>query len=114
MQQAPSRGHLVWIDFRPEAGHEPAGRRAALVISPTAYNQRTGLAIMCPVTSRLKGYPFEVPLPSGLGVTGVVLADQVRNLDWRARAATSAGVAPASVVSEVLAKLATLVGEGPD
>lgn len=110
MEHAPARGDLVWIDFRSETGHEQAGRRPALVLSPAPYNERTGLALMCPVTSRVKGYPFEVPLPPGLGVGGAVLPDQVRNLDWRARVATSAGAAPAGVVAEVLAKLATLIG----
>jgi mRNA interferase MazF len=106
----PDRGDLIWIDMHPQAGHEQSGRRPALVLSPAAYNGRTGLAVMCPVTGREKGYPFEVALPGSGDVTGVVLADQVRNLDWQARNATSGGTAPAGVVEEVLGKLGTLIG----
>jgi mRNA interferase MazF len=103
------------LDLRPEAGHEQAGheqagRRPALVLSPEAYNHRTGLAVVCPVTSKVRGYPFEVKLPPALSVTGVVLADQVRNVDWRARGASPAGRVPPSVVAEVLGKLGTLIG----
>jgi mRNA interferase MazF len=106
----PDRGDLIWIILNPQAGHEQSGRRPALVLSPAAYNGRTGLAVLCPVTGRKKGYPFEVELPDIGEVTGVVLADQVRNLDWRARKATSGGTAPAGVVDEVLGKLGTLIG----
>ncbi len=81
----PERGDAVWITLDPQAGHEQAGRRPALVLSPAAYNGKVGLALMCPITNRQKGYPFEVPLPPNLGVTGVVLCDQVKCLDWRAR-----------------------------
>jgi mRNA interferase MazF len=105
----PDRGDLIWIDMNPQAGHEQAGRRPALVLSPAAYNGRTGLAVLCPITGRKKGYPFEVELPDPGEVAGVVLADQVRNLDWRARNAKSAGTAPPGVVDEVLGKLGTLV-----
>jgi mRNA interferase MazF len=90
-------------------GDEQAGRRPALVLSPAAYNRRVGLALLCPVTSRLKGYPFEVPLPKGLPLTGVVLADQVKSLDWRARRAEVVGQLPAPEIAEVLAKLGTLL-----
>ena len=82
---APEAGDLVWLTFPPQAGREQAGRRPALVLSPISYNARTGLCLACPVTSQVKGYPFEVPLPDGLGVSGVVLADYIRSLDWRAR-----------------------------
>ena len=105
----PDRGDLIWIDMNPQAGHEQSGRRPALVLSPAAYNRRTGLAVLCPVTSRKKGYPLEVELPDSGEVAGVVLADQVRNLDWRARKATNGGAAPAGVVEEVLGKLGTLI-----
>lgn len=84
---APDRGDVVWLTFHPQAGHEQSGRRPAVVLSPRAYNARVGLALFCPVTSKVKGYPFEVPLPAGLPVTGVVLADQVKSLDWRERKA---------------------------
>lgn len=105
----PERGDLVWLSFTPQAGHEQAGRRPALVISPAAYNGKVGLAIFCPVTQQVKGYPFEVPLDDGGGIGGVVLADQVKSLDWRARRAEYAEKASAEAVEQVLGKLATLV-----
>jgi mRNA interferase MazF len=105
----PGRGDLVWIHLNPQAGHEQAGRRPALVLSPASYNARVGLALLCPVTSQRKGYPFEVPLPRDGKVSGVVLADQVKSLDWRARQAERVGSVPASLVKEVLGKLATLL-----
>ena len=81
----PDRGDLVWLDFDPQAGREQAGRRPALVLSPKAYNQKVGLALLCPITSQVKGYPFETAIPPGLKVSGVVLADHVKNMDWRVR-----------------------------
>ena len=105
----PDRGDLVWVQLDPHAGHEQAGRRPALVLSPAAYNAKTGLALCCPITSRVKGYPFEVVLPDGLPVAGVALADQIKNLDWKARRAEIAGVPPLAVVAEALGKLATLL-----
>lgn len=105
----PDRGDIVWIDTQPQAGHEQSGRRPALVLSPAAYNDKASLALLCPITSQVKGYPFEVALPPRAKVSGVVLADQVRSLDWRARSATSAGRASAEVVTDVLAKLAVLL-----
>ena len=106
---APKRGDVVWLTFDPQAGHEQAGRRPALVLSPEQYNRRSGLALMCPITSQRKGYPFEVVLPHGAAVSGVVLADQVRNLDWRARRAAPIGTLPEAVVEETLLKLETLL-----
>jgi mRNA interferase MazF len=108
----PERGHLVWISFDPQAGHEQAGRRPALVLSPGAYNGRIGLALVCPITSRLKGYPFEVRLPPGLPISGTILADQVRSLDWRARRAAYVGVAPSDVTAEVTSRVLPLVEGG--
>ncbi len=105
----PERGDLVWLQFNPQAGHEQAGKRPALVLSPKAYNAKVGLAIVCPVTSRVKGYPFEVPLPAGLKIEGAVLSDQAKSLDWKIRKARKAGRAPAQVVDEVLGKLGTLL-----
>jgi len=105
----PNRGDLVWVQFNPQAGHEQAGRRPALVISPAAYNGRVGLALLCPITGQVKGYPFEVPLPEEGRVKGVVLSDQIKSLDWRSRQVEFVARAPAGVVQEVLAKLATLV-----
>jgi mRNA interferase MazF len=83
----PDRGDLVWLDFEPQRGREQSGRRPAVVISPRSYNGKIGLALFCPVTSRVKGYPFEVALPGESRVKGVVLADQIKSLDWRARRA---------------------------
>lgn len=105
----PDRGHLVWLTFDPHAGREQAGRRPALIVSPAAYNGRARLALVCPITGQIKGYPFEVPLPSGLVVSGVVLADHLKSVDWAARRAAFAGKAPEGVLSEVLAKLAPLL-----
>lgn len=109
MAYIPKRGDVVWITFTPQAGHEQAGRRPALVLSPAAYNEKVGLAILCPVTSQVKGYPFEVAIPDGLEVSGVILSDQVKNLDWRARQAELACKLPVGTVAEVLQKLSTLL-----
>ena len=105
----PERGDLVWLQFNPQAGHEQAGRRPALVISPKAYNRLVGLALFCPITSRLKGYPFEVVLPAGLPVAGAVLCDQLRSLDWRARQAKRIGKLPDDSLAETVGKLLTLI-----
>lgn len=105
---APERGDIVWLTFDPQAGHEQAGRRPALVLSPKAYNAKTSLALICPITSQAKGYPFEVALPNG-PVNGVILADQVRNLDWTARRAEKISSVSDEVLSEVLAKLSALM-----
>lgn len=105
----PERGDLVWLEFNPQSGHEQAGHRAALVLSPGGYNRKVGLALVCPITSAVKGYPFEVVLPAGSSVAGAVLADQIKSLDWRARRATRIATAPAAVTAEVLAKAATLL-----
>jgi len=110
-EQVPDRGDIVWLTFTPQAGHEQAGHRPALVLSPKLYNGRSGLALFCPITSRPKGYPFEVVLPASSKVTGVVLADQIKSLDWRARRARFAGTAPPTVVGEVLNKLSVLLGQ---
>ena len=101
----PKRGDLVWIDFSPHSGREQAGRRPALVLSPEQYNDKVGLAVMCPVTSKEKGYPFEVRLPPACPIQGVILADHVKNMDWRARRTSSAGRAQEAVIDEVLGKL---------
>jgi mRNA interferase MazF len=105
----PERGDVVWINLNPQAGHEQAGRRPALVVSPAAYNGRVGLAILCPLTNQIKGYPFEVLIPDGLPATGAVLADQVKSLDWRARQADLICSLPSDTVAEVLEKLGTLL-----
>ena len=107
----PERGDAVWISLDPQAGHEQAGRRPALVLSPSAYNGRVGLALLCPITTQVKGYPFEVRLPAGLPVAGVVGADQVKSLDWRARKATRIAAVPKEIVTRVVSRLQTLLEE---
>lgn len=109
MAYVPERGDAVWIDFNPHAGHEQAGRRPAIVLSPVAYNRKVGLAILCPITSQIKDYPFEVIIPKGLKVSGVVLSDQVKNLDWKVRRAELITKLPESVLDDVLKKLRTLL-----
>lgn len=108
-QRVPERGDLFWLSMDPQAGHEQAGRRPAVVLSPASYNGIIGLALFCPVTSQVKGYPFEVLLPSGLDVHGAVLADQVKSLDWRARRAAFICKLPASATDEVLEKVRRLL-----
>jgi mRNA interferase MazF len=105
----PERGDVVWISLDPQAGHEQSGRRPAVVVSPVSYNRKAGLGLCCPITSKVKGYPFEVAVPEGLPVGGVVLADQVKSLDWRARKAAFAGRLPDDALDEVLGKLGALL-----
>jgi mRNA interferase MazF len=100
---------LIWLTFTPQSGREQAGRRPALVVSPSAYNSKVGLALVCPITSKVKGYPFEVPLPDGGPVQGVVLADQLRSLDWRSRQADIIGTVPIAVLERVLQLVETLL-----
>ena len=109
MGYVPERGDIVWISLSPQAGHEQSGRRPAVVLSPAVYNGKVGLAILCPITSRIKGYPFEIAIPKGLPVKGAILSDQVKSLDWRARQAEFICALPAHIISDVLAKLGTLV-----
>jgi mRNA interferase MazF len=105
----PARGDLIWLQFNPQAGHEQADHRPAVVISPSSYNRRVGLALCCPVTSQVKGYPFEVRLPEGVGVEGAILSDQIKNLDWRVRKARRIGNLPADVLQETVGKILALV-----
>ncbi len=109
MAYVPGRGDLVWITLNLRAGHGKAGRRPAVVVSPRSYNGKVGLGLFCPITSQVKGYPFEVALPAGLPVAGVILADQVKSLDWRARQAELAGRLPDNTSAEVVGKLAALL-----
>lgn len=108
---APRRGDVVWLTFNPQAGHEQAGRRPAVVLSPLSYNAKVGLALLCPITSQVKGYPFEVSLPDDLPVAGAVLADQLKSLDWRARDAAFVCTLPTTVTREVLQKVGLLLAE---
>ncbi len=110
MRYVPDTGDLVWFSFSPQAGREQAGRRPGLVISPRVYNARTGLCLVCPVTGQAKGYPFEVELPEGLPVEGVVLSDHLKSADWQERKAERIGAVPAEVLDEVRAKLRPLLG----
>ena len=106
---APSRGEMVWLQFEPQAGHEQSGRRPAVIISPQEYNQKVGLCLCCPVTSKAKGYPFEVELPAGMKVEGVVLCDQLKSLDWKARNARIIGTLPGLSLKEIQARILALV-----
>ncbi len=105
----PDRGHFVFLDFSPQAGTEQAGRRPALVLSPLSYNIAAGLALACPVTNQAKGGSFEVPVPPGAGVTGVVLSDQLRSIDWIVRRAEFRSEAPQPLVDEVLARIEAIL-----
>jgi len=107
----PRCGDVVWISLNPQAGHEQAGRRPAVVLSPQNYNSKVGLAIFCPITSQPKGYPFEVLLPAGLPLAGAILSDQVKSLDWCARRAEFICALPTETISEALQKLATLLSQ---
>ena len=109
MAYVPERGDVVRINFNPQAGHEQAGRRPALVVSPAAYSGKVGLALLCPITNRIKGYPFEVNIPTGLAVAGTVLSDQVKSLGWQARKVDFICKLPQDVVEELLAKVRTLL-----
>jgi mRNA interferase MazF len=106
----PARGDAVWLDFDPQAGREQAGRRPAIVLSPASYNTRSGLALMCPITSRKKNYPFETVLPENLPIQGVVLSDHMRSLDWHSRKAKFICQLPAEVMEDITAKVIALVG----
>ena len=105
----PRRGDVVWLNFTPQAGHEQAGRRPAVVISPATYNGKSGLALFCPITNQNKGYPFEVPLPDDLPATGVALVDQIKSLDWRVRRVEFLCTLPNTTLDEIFRKLKTLV-----
>jgi mRNA interferase MazF len=105
----PDRGDFVWLQFSPQAGHEQAGHRPAFVVSPRSYNEKVGLALMCPVTSQAKGYPFEVRVTTSQKIKGAVLSDQVKSLDWRVRQAQFVEKAKAEVTAEVIAKIESLL-----
>lgn len=109
MAYVPARGDVVYLTFTPQVGHEQAGRRPALVVSSSAYNRKVGLAVVCPITNQSKGYPFEVALPGGLPVTGVVLSDQMKSVDWQGRAAAFVCALPEAVVSDVVEKMIALI-----
>ena len=104
----PDRGDIVWLDFTPQAGYEQQGKRPAVVISPQAYNKKTRLALFCPITSKEKGYPFEVKIETGK-INGVVLSDQIKSLDWQQRGAEFIVKATEEEMSEIIRKLNVLI-----
>ena len=104
----PDAGDVIWLNFTPQSGHEQAGRRPALVLSPAAYNSKTGLMVCCPMTSQIKGYPFEVLIAGSS--PSAVLADQIKSLDWRSRKATRKSTILKDELAEVRAKVLALVG----
>lgn len=105
----PAQGDLVWLEFSPQSGHEQAGRRPALVISPKIYNAKAGLALFCPITSQIKGYPFELALPQKMKIKGVILCDQIRSLDWRSRKAAKIEKIPAGTLEKALELIRILI-----
>ena len=107
----PRLGDVVWLDFDPQVGKEQAGRRPALVLSASDYNRTVGLIVVCPITNQAKGYPFEVAIPPGLKVAGVILSDHVKSIDWAGRNSTFICQLPKSIVADVLAKLQSLLGQ---
>jgi len=109
MAYIPNQGDIVWLTFNPQAGHEQAGRRPAAVLSPSAYNSKVGLGIFCPITNQIKGYPFEALIPDGLPISGAILSDQVKCLDWKARQAAFVCKLPEATLDEVLQKLNSLL-----
>jgi len=113
MAYIPDSGDIVWLNFNPHAGHEQSGRRPALVLSPAAYNGKVGLAILCPITSQIKGYPFEVEIPDNLEISGAILSDQVKSLDWKSRKAEFGCKLPPASYNEVVQKLSTLIRQKP-
>lgn len=105
----PRQGDIVWINFMPQVGKEQSGRRPGLIISRSQYNRKVGLALVCPITTKSKGYMLEVPLPLGLSITGVVLADQVKSFDWQNRQIEYICKAPASLTNQVILAIQTLM-----
>ena len=103
----PDKGEVVWLDFDPQAGHEQSGRRPAFVVSPQSYNKKTRLMLCCPITTQVKGYPFEVAVEDG--VREVILADQVKSLDWQVRRAEKKGKVSREVLEEVVAKIRAIL-----
>jgi mRNA interferase MazF len=106
----PRAGDLIWLDFDPQAGREQAGRRPALVLTPFSYNAKSSLAVVCPITGQKKGYPFEVDLPTGAKISGAILSDHLRSVDWERRHADFAGKIPGEVMRVVQERVAALLG----
>lgn len=108
MAYIPKKGDIVWLNFTPQAGHEQKGKRPALILSPTEYNKKTGLAVCCPITSNIKGYPFEVIL-NGKKIKGAILSDYLKKVDWKAREIQFIEKTNSEVISEVISKIAALI-----
>ncbi len=106
----PNRGDIVWLNFTPQAGHEQRGLRLAIVLSPKIYNEKTSLCICFPITSKIKGYPFEIPLPKDLPISGVILSDQIKNLDYVKREISFICKAPNSVIELLQKNILALIG----
>lgn len=109
----PQAGDVVWLDFDPQTGREQRGHRPALIVSPREYNRKTGLALACPITSQIKGYPFEVRVQESSGIDGVVLSDHIKNLDWKARNARYVCTVSDDVLNGVRRKIILLLGDTP-
>jgi mRNA interferase MazF len=109
MDYIPDRGDVVWLNFNPQAGREQAGKRPAFVLSPASYNKKVGLGLFCPITSKVKGYPFEVKLPEGMKISGAILSDQIKNLDWRIRKAELICTLPNEITQQVSARIIKLM-----
>lgn len=107
--RAPDRGDVVWVDFDPQVGRQQSGRRPAVVLTPESYNDRVGLAVLCPVTNQVKGYPFEVAIPDGMEITGVILSDHIKSLDWRRRNSRVVSRLPSATIAAVLANVRALL-----
>jgi mRNA interferase MazF len=105
----PEAGDIIWLSFNPQSGHEQSGRRPALVLSPKEYNAKTDLALLCPVTNQIKGYPFEVLLPENFKISGAILADQIKSLDWKVRNAEYIATLPDNILKDVLKKISALL-----
>jgi mRNA interferase MazF len=111
VDDAPERGDAVWITLDPRVGREQGGRHPAITLSPLSYNRKVGLGVFCPITTQVKGYPFEVPIPANLEIAGVVLVDQIKSLDWRHRNAEFIIHLPNFLVLQVLNKIQLLIGK---
>ncbi|PKN68583.1 MAG: mRNA-degrading endonuclease [Chloroflexi bacterium HGW-Chloroflexi-5] len=110
----PSRGDIVWLSFNPQSGHEQSGRRPGIVVSPKEYNETVGLALCCPITSRIKDYPFEVRIVIKNKIDGVILSDQLKSLDWRERQVKYIASAPKEIMQETIEKLTLLINSDND
>jgi mRNA interferase MazF len=114
MKFTPSRGDVIWINFNPQAGHEQTGRRPGLVLSPKNYNSKVGMAVIVPITSQVKGYPFEVKIPDGLKIKGTILSDQIKSFDWQVRDAELICRVSQATFDEVIQKLSALLFQKND